>query len=159
LVQYYADADKKHMYPRSIGFINKHSTVHQINLESSFMSKDYVDAFCHGIEVDDSLRELNMRNSGLTSVSGIKIASALKKTQIKSVDFSENPALDLSFYSEIADLLMSPKLKIQEVIMEGNKMKDSNCKLLCTNLINSTSITVLNLSRNHITDHSCHYIC
>ena len=93
VIKYFIDADKKHMVPRDMGFITKKSDPYRVNIENSFLRADYINAFCQGISVGDLIRELNLRNSGLTNDGANKILNSLQYKKVKSLDFSSNPLI------------------------------------------------------------------
>lgn len=49
LIKYYVEADKKFMYPRSNGFINKNSLFDVFSLQNQFVSNEFLPALCKGI--------------------------------------------------------------------------------------------------------------
>jgi hypothetical protein len=77
VIQYFIDADKKHMVPRDLGFITKKSNPYRVDIEDRYLRTDYITAFCQGIKHGDLIQELNLRNTSLSNDSAISILSAM----------------------------------------------------------------------------------
>ena len=75
--KYYVNTNRVHMYPRSMGFIDKRSSENTINVENQFLNPNYIDAFCEGIKVGVNIRNLNLRSSGLSTKGANQIVDAL----------------------------------------------------------------------------------
>lgn len=81
------------------------------------------------------------------------------KKNIKFLDLSENPLMSKKFYDRLAEILELHDFKIEKLFLEGNKMKDNYCQILCNQLQEKTSLQILNLNDNKLTDKSAEYIC
>lgn len=93
VIQYYIDADKKHMVPRDLGFITKKSNPYKVDLADRYLRMDYVAALCQGIRVGDLIQELNLRNASLSNDGAMQILGAMQYKNIKALDFSSNRSL------------------------------------------------------------------
>ena len=56
IVNYYVNTNRVHMYPRSMGFINKRSSETTINVENQFLNPNYIEAFCEGVKVGKNIK-------------------------------------------------------------------------------------------------------
>ena len=90
VVQYFIDADKKHMVPRDLGFITKKSNPYKVDIADRYLRTDYVAALCQGIRVGDLIQELNLRNASLATEGAVQILNAMQYRNIKALDFSSN---------------------------------------------------------------------
>mmetsp|Transcript_15556 Transcript_15556/g.23862 ORF Transcript_15556/g.23862 Transcript_15556/m.23862 type:complete len:83 (+) Transcript_15556:52-300(+) len=82
----------------------------------------------------------------MTDISGGKILKAIQRHRILSLDVSMNSSLGEQFYLELADALNDPKFNLQTLVLEGNKMKDNNCKVICKQLVACPSIIAINFN-------------
>jgi Ran GTPase-activating protein (RanGAP) involved in mRNA processing and transport len=78
---------------------------------------------------------------------------------IKTLDLSFNNYLTKPFYEVLAEYIDDPATKLKKLVLEGNKMGDSNLEILCNTLKYNTSVTYVNFSKNEITDHGLKFIC
>ena len=70
------------------------------------------------------------------------------KKNIKFLDLSENPMFSAKFYNKLADLIQNPEFQIEKLFLEGNKMQDDQCRIICDHLQEKQSLQVLNLNNN-----------
>lgn len=53
------------------------------------------------------------------------------KQNIKFLDLSENPMFSSKFYYHFAKILDDREFKLEKLFLEGNKMQDDHCRVLC----------------------------
>jgi len=105
-----------------------------------------------GISAGVKYTTLKLRNSSLNSESGILILHSMIKKNIKCLDLSLNPLMSKKFYLELADTFDNQEFNLEELHLEGNKMKDDFCEIICKKISMKPSMKVLNLSHNCLTD-------
>ena len=62
------------------------------------------------------------------------------------------------FYQSLAEYLDDPVTALKRLVLEGNKMGDSNLKTLCKVLEDNTKVNYVNFSKNEITDNGLKFI-
>lgn len=78
---------------------------------------------------------------------------------IKNLSICNNPTLGGTFYERLAEFLREANCSLEWLVLEGNKMGDSNAALICSALEENSKVSYLNLSKNEITDIGVKSIC
>ena len=147
------------MLPRGMGFVHRRENIKEINIKSFYMRDAYMEAFTKGINVSAFIEEINFRNVGLSTNRAIRLISNINKEKIKTLDLSFNPLITKEFYKLLAEYLEDDKAELRKLVLEGNKIGDSNVETLCKVLCENRKINYLNLSKNEITNHGVKFIC
>lgn len=155
-MQYFTQAISKNLFPRTKGFVPKTSeSTERMYFDGCYMNDAYVNSLSEGIKVKETLRELTIRSACISTHSALKLLQAVNFKNLLTIDFSHNPQISQEFYEEVNSAMAQPHVSVQNLIFEGNKMKDKNCIALCQTLYLSKTLKVLNLNKNELTDASC----
>ena len=79
------------MYPRGMGFRDRHSDKFTVHLQDQFLGEQYVTAFAEGLKVGKDIRSIIIRGASLKTAGGIKIIDSMILKRIHTLDFSNNP--------------------------------------------------------------------
>ena len=78
------------MLPTGTGFIDKNSDDYRAYIENYKISEMFINAFCRGISVSNTLREITLRDTLLSTSHAIKIIESMHYHIIKILDISFN---------------------------------------------------------------------
>jgi hypothetical protein len=111
-----------------------------------------MNAFSKGLSLSNCIQDLTLSNTGLTDSRGINLIRNLKRERIRTLDLSYNPGLTRGFYKCFCNIyLQDERNQLLKLLLEGNKIGDSEVKMICNALVESNShLSLLNLSKNDI---------
>lgn len=158
-MHYYAEAVKKELYAKGMGFNNKQLNDRVLCMDNNLITSEYMDAFGAGISSGEKIEEIRVKNCSLSGENAIRMLAAMRVKNIKCLDFSMNQQLNAKFYARLGEQFDHPRFRLRKLYLEGNNMKDKSCELLCDQLQHATSLRILNLNENQLTDKSMFSVC
>jgi Ran GTPase-activating protein (RanGAP) involved in mRNA processing and transport len=109
--------------------------------------------------VAKDLRYLLMRGTSLKTNNAIKIIQSMRYQNIITLDLSNNPQIGKQFYDVLGEMFLDSSFRLENLILEGNNMKDKGALALLDKVVASQTIKVINLSNNKLSDKSVPAIC
>jgi len=123
-----------------------------VNCSNQILNDDYVEALAQGLSVSKFVSRLNMSGTRISTRGATMTINLMNKQLVKHLDLSYNSTIGPEFYRQLADILDDPRTSLEYLSLEANNMGDKPLGYLCEKICQNSNLTVLNLSKNNITD-------
>ena len=123
-----------------------------MNCSNQILNDDYVEALAQGLSVSKFVSRLNMSGTRISTRGATMTINLMNKQLVKHLDLSYNSTIGPEFYRQLADILDDLRTSLEYLSLEANNMGDKPLGYLCEKICQNSNLTVLNLSKNNITD-------
>ncbi|CDW87404.1 UNKNOWN [Stylonychia lemnae] len=127
------------------------------NLKSFHVNLNFAKAFSENLKSNSKLTSLTLIRTNLNDQSFSCLMTNLP-LKLQKLDVSGNSQLTVKSYSILKQFLCDNKRVISNLNFEGNLMGDECCKEICSGIVQSLHLKILNLSKNNLTDVGAQYI-
>lgn len=146
--KYLLKLKEKHLSPVPMGIVKNKGKNTEFNIAMYGMGDNYAEAFSESIG-EIGVNKLNLNDNRLTQKGAKQILEKISADSLIEFDISNNK-LKKNNFSQIQDIISTRQSILTVLRLEGLKMKDENCILLCKALKRSQCIIEVNFAKNDL---------
>lgn len=124
------------MIPKSMGFVrtSDKTRADSLDFKSFYIRKEQATSIAAGLQQSRFIKNVKLRNCGLTDDVFLTIIEKLDHYSLKQLDISYNPNLTNKSYEALANIILDKRCDLTHLDVEGNQMGDKNLFIITSAL-------------------------